>query len=68
MYRVETTNKGKFAVVDCATGKTVHLTDHEFTARMWVDNLNRSHYEPVIDPYAPACGRWDKPGTRKAYV
>lgn len=66
MYRVETTNQGRYALV-ASDGRTVHLFHCEGAAQTACDAMNRANYEPVIDPYAPACGRWDqKPGTRKA--
>lgn len=68
LYKVEPTKQGRYALV-ASDGRTVHLFHSEFAAQTSADAMNRAQYEPVLDPYAPACGRWDKkPGTRKAYV
>lgn len=67
-YTVQITNQGRYALVS-PDGRTVHIFASEFAAQTSCDAMNRANYEPVIDPYAPACGRWDKkPGARKDYV
>ena len=67
-YNVEITNTGRFAVVS-GDWHTVHIFQSEFAAQTAADALNRANYEPVIDPYAPVCGRWDaRRGKPKAIV
>lgn len=67
-YFVETTKQGRYALV-ASDGRTVHLFHSEFAAQTAADALNRANYEPVIDPYAPVCGRWDaRRGKPKAIV
>ncbi len=49
-YSTQTTKTGKTALVS-SDGRTVHIYESELAAQTACDAMNRSLYEPVIDPY-----------------